>query len=150
MSVYGVSKYVCIETGVMHENTPAREAQSVVCGQHVQNLDVLLQHSFLCSSNTRPTTTFSRVHVSLHMFSSRIPNWTLSFGPKVFLHFLSDFIFNSIKRRMFFVFHNLQKSRLFPPQKYCTWPICCTYCIYFFTFAQRVAYGVVLQTITRL
>lgn len=147
-----VSKYVCIETGVIPENTPA----SVVCGQHVASLVPLsqLQHSFLCSSNTRrqwPYHNFLPSPRCLHRFSGRIPNWTLVWT-KIFSPLLSDFIFifNSIKRGMFFVSHNLQKSLLFPTKKYCTWPICCTFCIYFLTLAQRVAYGIVLQTITRL
>lgn len=144
MSVYGVSKNVCIET------TPAREAQCCMwttrselgCSTlslsiHWVNCNIRFFALLILADSPPPN--FLPSPRCLHRFSGRIPNWTHSFGPKFFLHFYPIlFLFlTGIKRGMFFVSHNLQKSLLFPTKKYCTWPTCCMYFLYlFFNFCS--------------
>lgn len=75
---------------------------------------------------------FSLVGVILHMCLCRVLHYTLSWKHILFHHFLSDFpficfIFNIVKRLGIFVFHNLQKSSLWPHKNILwTLPISCT------------------------
>lgn len=58
--------------------------------------------------NALPCTAFTESTLFLHRAFCKIPYYTPSFENKIFLHFLSDFLFfilNSMKRLRSFAFH---------------------------------------------